>query len=119
MSDSRKKLNLGMLVLIQFVVMVYTLSGVMAKLASGHQFMSFGFILFYGLEIMILGIYAVVWQQIIKRVDLSVAYVNRSIALLWSMVWAALFFKEHISVQNIIGVLIVIAGTMIVNTADE
>jgi len=31
------------------------------------------------------------------------------------MIWAALIFGEHISVQNIIGVLLVIAGTMIVN----
>jgi len=46
-------------------------------------------------------LYAIFWQQIIKRVDLSVAYANRSIAILWSMIWAALIFGEHISVQNI------------------
>ena len=119
MTENRKKLTLGMALLIQLVVMIYTLSGVMAKFASAHSFLSFGFILFYGLEILILGIYAIIWQQIIKRVDLSVAYVNRSVALLWSMVWAVLFFKEKISVQNVIGVLIVIAGTVIVNTEKE
>ena len=55
-------------------------------------------------------------SQIIKKFDLSIAYANRAIALLWSMVWAAVFFHEGITVQNIIGVLIVLAGTIIVNS---
>ena len=72
---------------LQLIVIIYTLSGVMGKFASAHPFLSLEFILFYGAEIVILGIYAILWQQIIKRFDLSVAYANRSIALLWSMLW--------------------------------
>ena len=60
-------------------------------------------------------VYAILWQQIIKRVDLSIAYANRSIALLWSMLWAVLFFHETVTLKNIIGVIFVITGTMIVN----
>ncbi len=33
-----------------------------------------GFVLCYGVEILILGVYAICWQQIIKKVDISVAY---------------------------------------------
>ena len=83
MEDKKKKLSLKMLLLLQGIVMIYTLSGVAAKFASGTGFLSLKFILFYGLEIFILGIYAILWQQIIKRIDLSVAYANRSLALLW------------------------------------
>lgn len=115
MEDKKKKLSLKMLLLFQGIVMIYTLSGVAAKFASGTGFLSLKFILFYGLEIFILGIYAILWQQIIKRIDLSVAYANRSLALLWSMLWAVLFFQEEISIKNIIGVIIVIIGTIIVN----
>ena len=104
MSKVEGKKKWILLILLQLVIMIYTLSGVAAKFAAC-----------YGVEICILGLYAIFWQQIIKRVDLSVAYANRSIAILWSMIWAALIFGEHISVQNIIGVLLVIAGTMIVN----
>ena len=111
MSKVEGKKKWILLILLQLVIMIYTLSGV----AAGYEFLSMGFILCYGVEICILGLYAIFWQQIIKRVDLSVAYANRSIAILWSMIWAALIFGEHISVQNIIGVLLVIAGTMIVN----
>lgn len=116
MEDKRKKLSLKMLMLLQGIVMIYTLSGVAAKYASGTDFLSIKFILFYGLEILILGVYAILWQQIIKRIDLSVAYANRSLALLWSMLWAVLFFQESVSIQNIIGVIIVIIGTIIVNS---
>ena len=105
--------------LLQAVVIIYTLSGVAGKFASTHAFLSLPFILFYGAEILILGVYAILWQQIIKRFDLSVAYANRSIALLWSMLWAAILFQERISVQNLIGVAVVIAGTMIVNGGDR
>lgn len=111
----KKKLFITILV-IQAAVMVYTLSGVMGKLASSHPFLSFSFIAFYALEILILGIYAIVWQQIIKRVDLSVAYANRSLSLLWSLCWSVLFFHEGITWQNVIGAILVIVGVMIVNT---
>ncbi len=106
------------LIFLQAIVVIYTLSGVAAKFASGYEFMSFGFVLCYGIEILILGVYAILWQQIIKGIDLSVAYANRSVALLWSMVWAVLFFNETVSWKNILGVLLVIAGTIIVNKEE-
>ena len=111
----KKKMDWKSLALLQGIVIIYTLSGVAGKLASGHGLLSTGFILWYGAEILVLGIYAILWQQIIKKFDLSVAYANRSIALLWSMLWAVILFGEKVTVQNMIGVAVVIAGTMIVN----
>ena len=52
----------------------------------------------------------------IKRVDLSFAYANRAVAIAWSMLWAAVIFGETITAQNLIGVGIVLIGTMLVNT---
>lgn len=111
----KKKLSIVSMLLMQGVVIIYTMASVCSKLAGGNEFLSPRFILFYGLEICVLGVYALLWQQIIKRVDLSVAYVNRSLAILWSMIWATLFFGEVITVQNIIGVVLVLIGTIIVN----
>lgn len=117
MGNNIEKGRIGVkhILFLQFIVVIYTASGVAGKLASGYEFLSAGFILFYGLEILILGIYALLWQQVIKRFDLSVAYANRSVALLWSVVWASLIFHETVTIKNLIGVAIVIAGTMIVN----
>ena len=113
---NRRSITFKSVVLIQLSVVLYTLSGVAGKYASAHTFLSLPFILLYGLEICILGVYAIVWQQIIKRYDLSIAYANRSLSLLWSMLWAVLLFREQVSLQNIIGVLIVLCGVMLVNS---
>lgn len=113
---SKKKLSLQMAIFLQAAVIIYTLAGVCGRFAGNHQFLSLGFILWFGCEFLILGVYAILWQQIIKRVDLSVAYVNRSLALIWSLLWAFLIFREEIRLSNIIGVIIIVIGTLIVNS---
>lgn len=104
------------IVILQAVVVIYTLSSVVAKFATGKELFSVSFFLFYGLEIGILGVYAILWQQMIKKFDLSVAYANRAMALLWSAVWAVVLFRESLSGKQIAGILLVILGTVIVNT---
>ena len=107
------------IVLLQAVIIIYTVSSVMSKQASasGGNLLRFGFS--FGMEFVVLGVYAVLWQQMIKRFELSVAYANRSMAVVWSMVWAVLFFHDSITVQNVAGVLLVVAGTWIINTETE
>lgn len=113
------KIRLKEIALLQFAVMIYTLSGIAAKNAAFYEPLSWKFLLFYGLEIAVLGVYAILWQQMIKKFDLSVAYANRSMAILWSMLWAVLFFGEAITMKNIIGVIIVLAGTMLINGDED
>ncbi|WP_271809501.1 EamA family transporter [Clostridium beijerinckii] len=103
------------IVFLQAIIVIYTLSGICAKFASGHNLLSVEFIGFYGLEIIVLGVYAILWQQVLKRFDVSVAYANRSIALIWSLIWSVVFFGERITIQNIIGTIIVILGIVVVN----
>ena len=118
-NEKKKKTKLKDICILQIVIAIYTLSTVCAKFASGQEFMSFQFILYYGLEMMILGVYAIVWQQLLKKFDVSIAYANKAMGLLWSIVWAILIFNDTITIKNVIGVLIVIVGTIIVNSEDE
>ena len=113
-----KKSFIKNIIILQVIILIYTLSTVTAKFASNEEFLSIKFILFYGLEIFILGVYAILWQQIIKKFEISIAYANRAMSLLWSIVWAIVFFGEQITLKNVIGVIIVIIGTIIVNS-DE
>lgn len=108
----------GMMLFLQLAVCIYTTSGIAAKLASRYAFLSAGFILCYGIEILILGVYAILWQQIIKRVDISIAYTNRAVAIFWSMLWSVIIFHETITLREIFGVLLIFAGTFVVNS-DE
>jgi len=114
----KKRISFKLLLIMQAAVCLYTLSGIAAKLASGYEFLSMGFILCYGGEIVILGVYAIIWQQIIKRVDISVAYANRAMAIFWSMLWAFFLFQEQISLRNMIGVVLIFIGTWVVNSGE-
>lgn len=119
LKDNNKKNLIKNILILQAIIAVYTLSTVAAKFASGKDFLSFEFILFYGIEIFILGVYAILWQQIIKKFQISIAYANRAMSLLWAILWAVVFFHEEVTIKNIIGVIIVIIGTIIVNRDDK
>ena len=73
----------------------------------------------YGLVILNLGVYAIVWQQIIKYLPLNTAYANKAVTIAWGILWGALFFQETIKWNMIVGVLIVIVGVIVVVRADE
>ena len=115
----KEKLRLKDILILQAVIVIYTLSSVMAKLASGQEPFSARFLFFYLMELVILGIYALLWQQMIKKFELSVAYTNRAMALLWSMLWAVVLFHDRVTMKNVIGVALVIVGTLIVNGGEE
>lgn len=113
-----KKIGVKQIVLLQAIIVIYTISSIMAKFASAGETLE-KVVLFFGLDLLFLGIYAIFWQQMIKIFPLSVAYANRAMALLWSAVWAKIIFGEHISVQQMIGIALVIVGTMVINTDKE
>lgn len=98
---------------LHLLLAVFSLSGIMSKLASGFPFMSLEFIACYGGMIAILGVYAIGWQQVIKRIPLTTAYANRAITIVWGIVWGFLFFGEDISVFKIVGAGIVLAGVLV------
>lgn len=102
--------------LLQGVIIIYTISSVMSKQASSSDGDILRFLFFLGMEFAILGIYALLWQQMIKRFELSIAYANRSMTVFWSMIWAVIFFHDTITVNNVIGVLLVIIGNIIINS---
>lgn len=113
--QTKKKIGAKDVLILQAVIVIYTLSSVMAKLASGQEPFSVPFFAFYLAELAVLGIYALLWQQMIKKFELSVAYTNRAMALLWSLIWAVVLFHDRVTVKNVAGVALVILGTVIVN----
>ena len=114
--NTMDKIKIKNIILLQLIVIIYTINSIIGKLSADEEFMSMRFILFYVAEVGVLGIYALLWQQMIKRFDLSIAYANRAMALIWSAVWAVVIFHESLSIKNIIGILLVISGTVVVNT---
>lgn len=120
MTTNNMKHNLiKKVIILQMIIAIYCCSTVVAKFASAEEFFSLRFFLLYGTELVILGVYALLWQQIIKHFPITVAYANRAVSLLWSVLFAVIIFQEAVTVKNIIGVIIVMAGMMVVNSEDE
>lgn len=113
----KRKLTFRELAGLQAAVVVYTFAGILGKFAAGQE--PVRFLLLYAAEIGVLGVYAILWQQIIRRIELSVAYANRAVALGWSFLWAMLIFDEKPTVRKLAGVLLVIIGTAVVNGGKE
>jgi len=101
-------------VYLQFSILLLSFSGIFAKMASGVNFASVEFIFYYVIMLIIIGIYAILWQQIIKKFEIFVAYINKGTLIIWTFVWAILFFHETITVNNIIGAVLVIIGIVVV-----
>lgn len=107
------------LVALHALLAVYSLSSVCAKLASGFGFMSIGFVGCYGGMIALLGVYAIGWQQIIKRLPLTYAYANKAVTVLWGIVWGVLLFREQVSALKLIGAAVVLAGVVLFSLAEK
>ncbi len=103
---------------LHLTVMLFSLTSVFSKAASVNYnkdgLRSVWLWLFLFLMMLNCGIYAIAWQKVIKKFDLNVAYANRTVYLVWVQVWAVTIFKENLCVSNILGLLIVMAGVLVV-----
>ena len=111
--------KVGYIILLNILLAIYSLGGICSKFAAQQEFLSFWFIFFYGLVILNLGIYAIVWQQIIKHLPLNTAYANKAVTIVWGILWGFIFFQEQIKWNMLLGAAIVIVGVVLVVRADE
>lgn len=103
-------------IFLHLIIFLYSLSSLCSKFASRMEFFSFQWCALYALLIFILGVYAILWQQLLKVMPLNLAYANKAVTLLWGMLFGVLVFKETISLTNILGGLIVLAGVIVMVT---
>ena len=113
-----KKMDLKQLLQLQLIIIIYTIAGIMAKLASLGEHL-WWIITFLLLDVFLLGIYAIFWQQLIKIFPLSVAYANRAMSLLWSAIWAGLIFGEQITGKQWVAIGLVVMGIIMVNMGEK
>lgn len=107
------------LILLNILLMFYSASGILSKIAAGESFLSLKFILCYGGMIFILFVYAIGWQQVIKNLPLTMAFANKAVTVVWGIIWGRLFFHERITIGKLVGAAVVIAGVIMYVTADS
>ncbi len=107
------------LVLLHFILMFYSFGGILSKLAASQTFFTPQFCLCYGGIIVLLGFYALAWQQIIKKVPLTTAFANKAVTVAWGLLWGRLIFHESITPWKLAGAALVVVGVILFSTADQ
>ena len=101
------------------LLLLYSLGGICSKLAAGQPFLSFKFCLCYAGVIGVLFIYAIGWQQIIGRIQLTTAFANKSVTVIWGLLWGFVFFGESVTPGKLIGTALVICGVVLFAISDR
>ena len=101
------------LLFLHLLFFLYSLFSVFSKMGSRAEAFSLQFFLCYGAAFLMLGIYALGWQQIIKVLPLSTAFANKAVTVVWGLVWGKLLFNENITTGKLIGIGFIVAGIVL------
>lgn len=106
-------------VLMHLVLLLFSVSGILSKLAANSYWFSVRWFCLYGSVLLILAIYAFFWQQILKHIPLTIAFCNKAVTILWSMAWGHVVFEEQITWNKVFGGMIVFIGICVVVFDDK
>lgn len=106
-------------VFLHIIIFQLSLGGIFSKTAASKEFLSFDFFFFYGLMILNLGVYAIMWQQVLKRIPLTTAFCNKAVGIFWGLLWGVFFFNEILTWNMIVGGIIVLFGVCLVVLSNE
>ncbi len=97
-------------VLLHGILLIYSFTMVGSKMASSYPLMSLPFLFLYGLVLGSLCIYALLWQQVLKNLPLTMAYGNKAVTVVWGLIWGRLLFEEKIHGFQIAGSIVIMIG---------
>lgn len=95
------------------VNLVYACTSIFTKMASQQEPMSFPYLLWIAGAVGVMGVYAMLWQQVISRMSLSTAYMFKGTSLIFVLLISALLFGETITINNLIGSAIIVLGIVL------
>lgn len=101
------------------VNLVYACTSIFTKMASQQEVLSLPYLLWIAGAVGVMGLYAVLWQQVIARMPVSTAYMFKGTSLIFVLIFSVLLFNETITISNIIGSVVIIAGILLYARADE
>ncbi|MBR2677362.1 MAG: transporter [Solobacterium sp.] len=105
-------------ILLHILLAVYSLTSVFSKLAAQEEFLSLRFCLYYGAMILLLGVYAIGWQQVIKRLPLTEAFANKAVTVLWGFIYGIILFHEGVTIWKLVGLALIITGIVLYARSD-
>ena len=106
-------------VLLHLLFLFGSLSAAIGKYASYEDFLSFRFILFYGINLAVLFVYSIFWQFILRKFELTVAFSHRAAITIWGLLWGTLLFGEAVSVAKVLAAALIVAGIILIGGKNE
>lgn len=116
-----KTVTLRSFLLLHGTLLLYAMVSAFAKLAGNHLAAEdfTPAVIFLILEVLALGLYSILWQQVLKRMPLHFAFANKGICTLWTALIGILFFAEKLTTGKVIGLCVVLFGVVLVVTDRE
>ena len=93
--------------------LLYACTSICTRAAAACDFLSWQYCLWLAGAIGVMGAYAICWQQVLKRIDLSTAYMFKGTSLIFVMLLAFAIFGETITLNNIIGAGVIVLGIVL------
>lgn len=93
--------------------LIYSISGVVAKSSSVADLYSMSTLIRFLAVIALLGIYSAFWQVSLKYIPLSTAFFCKGSVVVFSLVWAVIIFGEEITLNNLLGAILIIMGILV------
>ena len=95
------------------VFLLYSFEPIIAKLTSQQSLDTVAFWLGLGGIFGVLGVYAILWQQLLKRIPLSTAYMFRGSTLIYVLILSVLLLGDSITTFNGIGAGMIVIGIIL------
>lgn len=117
--QSNKKTKLNSIFFMHTAFLIYCLYPLLGKFATRYELLSFPFMALYFVVFGVLFVYAILWQQVLKKIPLTTAIANKSITIVWGVLFGLLFFEEKVSLKMAVGAALILSGILILSTEKE
>ena len=104
--------------LLYLAFFIYSGTTVFSKLAAMQSGITLSFLFFMGMEVVCLGVYAIIWQQVLKHMSLITAMSTKGEVVIFGLVWSVVLFHETITLYNVFGTAMIILGIWMVSADD-
>ncbi len=98
------------LLFLHTILLLYSSSSIFSKLAGLQEFLSLQFFLYYSIVLLILFVYAILWQRVIKLLPLTTAFANKAVTVIWGIIFGLMIFGESLTLGKVIGSVLIILG---------
>ena len=107
------------LIVLHVMLAVWSCTDVLSKYAAGAEFFSTAFFVMWAGVLVLMGVYALGWQQVIRRMPLATAFANKAITIVWGLFWGVALFGESVTPGKVVGAVLVVAGIVLFVFSDE